>query len=111
MRGRPIRLSPMRRFVCDLLHGALSVPTVPVQRRMRLAEVVAARAAHPLRPAWSAIFTKAYARVASALPELRRAYVKFPWSHLYEYPVSVACIAFERDYCGEKVVFIGRVKK
>jgi len=111
MRGRPIRLSPMRRFVCDLLHSARSMPTVPVQRRMRLAEVVAARAAHGLRPAWSAIFTKAFATVASAVPELRRAYVKFPWPHLYEYPASIACIAVERDYCGEKVVFIGRVKR
>jgi hypothetical protein len=101
----------MRRFVCDLLHSAKSVPTVPVQRRMRLAEVAAARLVHPSRPAWSAIFTRAFAKVASEMPELRRAYVKFPWPHLYEYPVSIACIAVERDYCGEKVVFIGRVKK
>src|SRR5690349_3814833 len=106
MQGRPIQLSPMRRFVCDMLHSALSVPSVPVQRRMRLAEVVAARAAHPLRPAWSAIFTKAYATVATAVPELRRAYVKLPRPHLYQYPVSIACVAVERDYCGEKVVFI-----
>jgi len=111
MRGRPIRLSPMRRFVCDLLQAAVSVPTVPVQRRMRLAEVAAARAAHPMRPPWSAIFSKAYAKVASAVPELRRAYVKFPWPHLYEYPVSVAAIAVEREYHGENVVFIGRVKE
>ena len=100
----------MRRFVCDLLRAAVSVPTVPVQRRMRLAQVAAARALHPLSPPWSAIFTKAYASVAAAVPELRRAYVKFPWPHLYEYPVSVASIAVERELGRERVVFIGRVK-
>src|SRR5438132_4622432 len=110
MRGRSIRLSPMRRFIGDLLRAAAAVPTVPVQRRMQLAEVAAARAANAVRPSWSAIFTKAYAQVAARVPELRRAYVKLPWPRLYEYPASVACIAVERDYRGEKVVFFGRIK-
>ncbi len=42
-RGRNLRLSLPRRFVCDLLHFAQQVPTVPVQRRLNLAAVVAAR--------------------------------------------------------------------
>jgi len=111
MRGTPIRLSPCRRFICDLLHSARSVPTVPVQRRMHLDAVVRARSAGHERPSWAAIFTKAYARVALAMPALRRAYVKFPWPHLYEYPVSVASIAVERDLGGEKAVFLGRIKQ
>jgi hypothetical protein len=111
MRGTPIRLSPCRRFICDLLHSARAVPTVPVQRRMPLAAVVEARRARRQRPAWSAIFTKAYARVALAMPELRRAYVKFPWPHLYEYPASVASVAVERDCGGDKAVFMGRLKQ
>ena len=111
MRGKSIRLSPMRRFIGDLLRASAAVPTVPVQRRMRLANVVAARAACPLRPPWSAIFTKAYAKVAAAMPELRRAYVKLPWPRLYEYPASVASIATEREYRGEKIVFFGRIKQ
>jgi hypothetical protein len=110
MRGRPIRLSAMRRCVGDLLWAARAVPTVPVQRRMQLAAVVAARAAHPVRVPWTAIFTKAYAQVAALMPELRRAYVKFPWPHLYEYPTSVASIAVERDYAGERGVFFGRIQ-
>src|SRR4051794_11443539 len=84
MRGRTIRLSKSRRTVIDLLYFANQLPTVPVQRRMGLAAVVAARAACRGRPQWSAIFTKAYALTARELPELRRAYVKFPWPHLYE---------------------------
>src|SRR5439155_11169184 len=111
MRGRSIRLSPMRRFIGDLLRAAAAVPTVPVQRRMQLAEVAVARAANAVRPSWSAIFTKAYAKVAAAMPELRRAYVKLPWPRLYEYPSSVASIAVEREYQGEQIVFFGRVKE
>src|SRR3954454_13529537 len=98
MLGKAIRLSPMRRFVCDLLEAARGVPSIPVQRRMKLAEVAVARAAHPLRPSWPAIFIKAFALVAGRMPELRRAYVKFPWPHLYEYPVSTVSIAVEREH-------------
>jgi len=110
MRGKRIRLSPMRRFVCDLMRASKSAPTVPVQRRMHLANVIAARAAHPSRPSWSAIFIKAYAKVASEMQELRRAYVKLPWPHIYEYPANVASLAIKREYAGEDVVFIGRIK-
>ena len=37
------------------------------------------------RPSWCAIFTKAYAVVAARYPELRRAYLKFPFPRLYEH--------------------------
>jgi len=109
MRGRPLPLSAPRRFMVDLLHFASRIPTVPVQRRMQLAEVVQARVAATPRPSWPAIFLKAYARVAAEVPELRRAYISLPWPHLYEYPTSVASVAVEREYQGEKAVFFGRV--
>jgi len=110
VRGRPIPLSRPRRLIGDLLHFASGVPTVPVQRRMNLAPLVAARKAAPDRPSWTAIFAKAFALVAAEVPELRRAYCKFPWPHLYEYPASVASITVERDYRGEKAVLTVRVK-
>jgi hypothetical protein len=110
MLGRAIRISPQRQFICDLVKAAQRVPTIPVQRRMNLARLAAARMTAPLRPSWLAIFTKAYAQVAQAVPELRRACVHFPRPHLYEYPCSTASIAFEREYQGEKAVFIGRIK-
>jgi hypothetical protein len=97
--------------VCDLLAAAASVPTVPVQRRMSLGALIGPRAAHPSRPPWAALFTKAYALAATDFPELRRAYVKLPWGHLYEYPFSVATLAVERDYRGEKGVFFGRIRR
>jgi hypothetical protein len=105
MRGRAIRLSKSRRMVVDLLHFARAIPTVPVQRRMNLAALVAARAACRDRPRWTAIFAKAYAMVAAEQPVLRRAYVKLPWPQLYEYPVSMATVMFEREHEGEPALF------
>lgn len=105
MRGRAIRLSIPRRMVIDLLHFSSVIPTIPVQRRMSLGPIAAARAACRERPRWTAIFIKAYALVAREFPEFRRAYVKIPWPHLYEYPVSNASIVIERDYRGEPSLF------
>jgi hypothetical protein len=109
MHGRPIRLSAPRRFLRDLLDFAQRIPTVPVQRRMNLADVARARSLAANRPCWPAIFLKAYARVAAETPVLRRAFVTLPWPHLREYPHSVASIAVERDYEGEPAVFFGRI--
>jgi hypothetical protein len=109
MRGRWVGLSLPRRFLGDVLHFASKIPTVPVQRRMMLADVAAARTALPDRPGWPAVFLKAYARVAAEVPVLRRAYVVLPWPHLVEYPSSVASVAVERDYQGEPAVFFGRI--
>lgn len=109
MRGRAIRLSPVRVITCDFLRYAKEIPSVPVQRRMNLRKTVAAREANLFRPSWAALFTKAYALTAAEFPELRRAYVKFPWPHLYEFPRSVANITVEREYQGEKGIFMLRL--
>lgn len=104
--GKRIPLSLPRRIICDLMHVARQVPTVPVQRRMRLTEVAAARQGANPRPSWAALFCKAYGQVAQSRPELRRFYLKFPWPHLYEHPVSVATVAIERPYRdGEDGIF------
>ena len=110
MRGRWISLSLPRRFLGDLLHFSAQIPSIPVQRRMALADVVAARAAVANRPCWPAVFLKAYSQVSDELPLLRRAYVRIPWAHLREYPSSIASIAVERAYDGEPCVFFGRIK-
>ncbi len=76
--GRSLSLSLPRRFVGDLLHFAQKVPTVPVQRRMNIAPLMAARRDAFPRPSWCALFTKAYGMVAAQRPELRRATCLFP---------------------------------
>ena len=47
------------------------------------------------------MFVKAFALAADEIPQLRRAYVKLLFPHLYEYPTSKASIMIERDYRGE----------
>jgi len=110
MRGRMIRLSVPRRMVIDLLHFGSKIPTVPVQKRMSVAALIAARGACREKPRWTTIFTKAYALMARDFPELRRAYCKLPWPHLYEYPTSNANIIIERDYLGEPALFSIAIK-
>jgi len=107
MRCRRIRLSRPRRFIEHVTALASSVPTVPVQRRMKLLSVAQARIAAG-RPCWPALFLKAYGLVAQRMPELRRAYLGLPWPHLIEYPLNVANVAIERDYEGEPAVFFAR---
>lgn len=102
MRGRSIPLSPVRKLVVDLTR--LRAPTVPVQRVMDLTPLVAARARLNDRPAWVAIFAKAYALLSDEMPILRRAYVKLPTPHFYEYPVTRASIVVERDFGDEMAV-------
>jgi hypothetical protein len=108
-RGRSLALSPARRLVGDLLHFARRLPTVPVQRAMTLAPVVAARARLAERPSWTVVFARAFALVAAEVPELRRAYLGFPRPHLYEHPDSVAAVALEREVAGEPAVLVGQL--
>ena len=66
-----MRPSIFRRATTEVMRIAAQVPMVPLQRRMSLAALAAARARAPQPPRWSAIFTKAYAMVAAEIPVLR----------------------------------------
>jgi hypothetical protein len=87
------------------------VPSVTVERRMRLGAVVAARRACQPRPSWSALFIKGFAIIAARTPELRTAYMTFPWAHFYEHPSNVATINLERVAEGEKVVLQIQIRR
>ncbi|WP_026614070.1 hypothetical protein [Ensifer aridi] len=110
MRGRALKLSAPRRLVGDLMRFSMRVPRVSVQRQMDLGPLLKARMAQPNRPSWTVLFLKGYALLALETPELRRAYVKFPRPQLYEYPASVASIAHEREFHGERVVLLSSIK-
>jgi hypothetical protein len=105
--GKTIPLSLPRRLICDLLHFAQHIPSVPVQRVMNLAPLRDARNQATPRVSWAVLFLKGYARVALQVPQLRRAYMSFPYTRLYENPISIASVAFEREYKGEEAVFFG----
>ena len=109
IRGKRIGLSLPRRFVVDLLHFSKQIPSVPMERRMDLWELVEARARSHSKVSWAAIFLKAYAIVSARTQELRRTYLSLPWGHLYEHPQNVASIGIERTYGGEEGVFFLKI--
>lgn len=104
--GQTLEIPVMRRFMADLLAFASRVPSVPVAREVNVAALREARDAHPLRPAWSVLFMKAFAAVAADCPPLRRAYLPFPTARLHEHPYSSCALAIERHFLGEPHVFI-----
>lgn len=105
-----VPLSRGRRIMCDFLHASMSVPLVAIQKTMDLAQVASARQAAQPRPTWSSIFTKAYGRVVAATPELRRAFLTFPYERLYQYTRTTADVAVECQIEGESVVVPGPVR-
>jgi hypothetical protein len=109
--GKTIPLSLPRRFICDLLYFAQHIPSVPVQRVMNLSPLCAARRQTTPRVSWPVLFLKAYACVATQIPQLRWAYMSFPYAKLYEHPLSIASVAFQRDYQGEPAVFFGHFRQ
>lgn len=100
-----------RRLMTDFLHFASQVPTIPVQRRMDLAALDAARRGAVPRPGWCAIFTKAWAAVCARHSILRRAYLGGLFPCLYQHPITVATIAVERCYAGEEAVFFTQITR
>ena len=109
-KGVRVRLSPARKMVVELLRHARKVPSLPLKRRLDVARLAAARAACPARPSWVGLFLKAYGLVAQGRPELRRAYIPFPWPHLYEHPVSECTVLVEREWDGEKGVLAAKIR-
>ena len=110
MRGRSIPLTPARRAVADLMRLTIGIPLAAVLCRIDVSRTAAARRAAATPIPWTAIFIKAYALVAAEFPELRRAFLKFPRPHLYEYPASAAALTVEREYRGEMRVFAILIK-
>jgi hypothetical protein len=108
--GKTIPLSLPRRLICDLLHFAHRIPTVPVQRQMNLRPLCDARNRANTRISWCALFLKGYGLMAEEVPHFRRAYMSFPYARLYEHPYSIASVAFERIYQTEEAVFFGHFR-
>jgi hypothetical protein len=108
--GIYLPLSPARKVVWDLLESTRRIPQATVSRRMNLHDLFEARRRALPRPSWNSIFTKGYARVAAATPELRRTFVRRPWARLYEHSDNVAAIAIEVDMAGEKAIIAGKIQ-
>lgn len=104
IKGHYRPLSPARRLICDLLHFAAKVPTVPVQRAMDLGALSQARdqvadgwPTGTPKPRWPALFLKAFALTAAEMPTLRQAIIRWPWERVYEHPHSVVSVAVSKE--------------
>lgn len=95
----------------DLLRASMKLPLVTIQKDMNLAEVAAARIAAQPRPSWCSIFTKAYGKVVASRPDLRRAYLTFPFDRIFEYDATTADIAVEMRVGDEDVIAFVPVKQ
>ena len=104
-KGKTIRLSPMRKLVCDWLEFGRTMPLVAVERWMHLEPLVTARQQLSQRPSWFAIFLKAFAVVARQQEELRQSYLTFPSARLHQHACNVANLSIARNVNDEDVVF------
>jgi hypothetical protein len=105
--GRYLPLVGPRRFIGDLVYFAHRIPTAPVSRTIDVSALAGPRKQHDARPSWASVFMKAYALIGAANPPLRRSFLEFPWSRLYEHPWMNCALAIERTYRGEDGVFVG----
>jgi len=108
-KGRRLSLSPARKMVLEILHHGRKVPALPLSKVMNVHKLVEARRAGAF-VSWTAIFMKGYALVAQQHSELRRAFIPFPWRHLYEHPISECGVLLEREFEGENMVLGAKIR-
>ena len=94
-----------RRTILDLLHFSRKVPLQPLTRVCRLGAVAELRACSSPRISWTALLMKAHALVGREVPQLRQAYLPWPWPTLYQHPVSVCTLTVSRTVDGEHCLF------
>jgi len=108
---RRIALSPARLNVFELMRLSRNVPLVTAERTMKLGPLADARRQSPDKISWTILFLKAFATVAARRPELRRAFMSYPYAHLYEHPLSIGTIIVEREHEGEPFPLNCRFRK
>ena len=109
-KGKILPLTPGRRLVAEFMHHARKVPSIPLARPCNVSALVAARRQSTPGVSWMAIFLKAYALAARDIPELRRAWIPFPYARLYEHPSSEAAVLVEREHEGESIVVAAKIR-
>lgn len=108
------RWSPVplhRRWMRDVVHFGKKSHVVAGNWSINVAQVAAARKARRPPIGWGAIWVKAVALASRNRPELRIAYLPFPWPRLYLHPHAVATMVVEREWNGERAVFFDQIKR
>jgi hypothetical protein len=93
------------------LHFGMKSMVVGGATSIQVARVAEVRRRHQPLISWSAILIKAIALVAKEWPDLRRAYMPFPWAHLYEHPHNVATVVLEREWRNAPAVFFDQIQQ
>jgi hypothetical protein len=99
-----------RRWINDIVHFGMKAHVMGATWRINLAPLLAARAAGAPAIGWGAIWLKALALVGRRRPELRTAYLPFPWAHFYVHPECVGSVVIERTWRGAAALFFEQIK-
>lgn len=105
------RVPVHRRWMHDVVHFGQKSHVVGGNRTLDVSAVVAARKLRHPPIGWGAILVKAVALAARKWPELRSAYLPYPWPREYLHPHAVATIVVEREWNGRACVFFDQIKR
>lgn len=108
---RYVPLSAPRQLIRDLVHFGQKSHTVGINVTLNVAALAKERRQHRPPIGWAALITKAVALVCQDTPALRRAFLPFPWAHLYQHPHTVASIIIERGWRGETGIFFDQIHR
>src|SRR5260370_17894587 len=109
-RGRTLPLSTARKMVVEMLRHARRVRSIRVARTINIGAVAEARQQAWPAPSWTAVFVRAYALLGQREATLRRAFIPWPWPHVYEHPHTVAAVIVEREWAGETVLLGAKLR-
>lgn len=104
-------LSWPRRLIVDLLHFARRVPSIPVERTLKIGKLAEMRSSLVERPGWTALFVKAFGQLARETPALRTSYLGYPWERLVEHSANVASVAIEKNIDGQSAVLFAKIRR
>jgi hypothetical protein len=100
-----------RRWINDIIHFGKKSQVMGVTWRINVAPLVAARAGRQPAIGWAAIWMKALALVGRRRPELRTAYLPFPWARLYVHPECICSIVIDRTWNGASALFFEQIAR
>ena len=108
---RYVPISLPRKWARDIMHFSLKTNAVGGNTVINIAPLVVARRAHKPPISHLALLVKALALVSQRRSELRLAYMPLPWPHFYLHPNAVASVVVEREWRGEKAIFVDQVQR
>jgi hypothetical protein len=95
----------------DVVHFGKKSHVVAGNWTVNVSSVAVARKLRRPPIGWGAIWVKAVALAGRKWPELRTAYLPFPWPRLYLHPHAVATMVVERAWNGSPAVFFDQIKR